>query len=121
MVIAVCSISFIMFTLRFHNECDVGLPSLIEAAMFKVSKCSRFEILTPVTVRVTLLWDVPLCSLVDSYQRFEDLLPLSSEQRILKTEAVIYAKTCLLAIGLQGMLSYTAPFFLFRVVTIQIQ
>jgi hypothetical protein len=46
---------YLMFTLPLHNECDKGLPSVIEAAMLRMSKCSRFEILTHVTVRVTLL------------------------------------------------------------------
>ena len=51
-----------MFTLPLHNECDEDFPSVIEAALLNVQNFSRFEILAPVTVMVTLLW---VCRSVD--------------------------------------------------------
>jgi hypothetical protein len=38
----------------------------------------RFEVLMAVTIKVTVLWDVMMCSLVDDYQHLERLAPLIS-------------------------------------------
>jgi hypothetical protein len=41
----------------------------------------RFELLMPMTVKVTASWDVELCSLVDKYQCFGGICCLSLQGR----------------------------------------
>jgi len=36
----------------------------------------RFEVLTTVYMKIKVIWDVALCSLVSTYQFFRNMLPL---------------------------------------------
>ena len=84
-----------------HWKSDVKRVKLFEIWDSYASDCKGY-----------LIVGVPQCGLVDRCQRFEYLLCLSSEQRILKTEMVISPETFVLSVGLQGMLLYTAAVFL---------
>ena len=101
-----------MFRLALHNERDDGLPYGSEAAMSNVSNCSRFETLRACDCKGYFNVGMPQCWLGDRCQQFGELLPLSSEQHILKTETVISPRTVVLSAGLQGMLVYATVVFL---------